>query len=228
MRPILFSLVCVLTLSAQQPGPQPKGYSLPNGWRITPLGKAIPTEDLLLNLVVAPDRKSMIATHGGFNPHGLVVVDLATEEKVQSIPLPSAWLGLAFSPDGKRFFVSGGNAAGRRNQSVAPIYVFDYANGRLSAAPVAQWRDTAFAADRTYWSGLAHHPTKPLLYAANRGSDPLAGHIAVFDSTSGKVVERIQVETTPYDLLLSPDGSKLFVSNCPATPFRSSTRLRIA
>jgi hypothetical protein len=37
-------------LVAQAPHPVPGGYSLPNGWQITPVGKAIPTEDLILNL----------------------------------------------------------------------------------------------------------------------------------------------------------------------------------
>ena len=37
-------------LNAQPPHPIPGGFSLPNGWRITPVGKAINTEDLILKL----------------------------------------------------------------------------------------------------------------------------------------------------------------------------------
>ena len=32
----------------------------------------MPTEDMVLNVTVAPDRKAVIALHSGFNPHGLV------------------------------------------------------------------------------------------------------------------------------------------------------------
>lgn len=198
---------------AEIPQALPKGgFALPNGWKITPVGKSIPTEDLILNLSPSPDGKVVVAQHGGFNPHGLVVIDAAKEEAVQRIGLKSSWLGLAWSNDGKRLFVSGGNAAGR-TPTVAPIYVFGYADGKLTAMPQAEWRDDTVVAAKTYWSGVAHHPKKDLLYAANRGADPLAGTVAVFDTTSGKIVQRIRVQVSPYDLAFSPDGGRLYVSN---------------
>ena len=197
---------------SQLPKPNQGGYELPNGWRITPLGNAIPTEDLILNLAPSPDGRTLVATHGGFNPHGLVVMDAATEKVLQRIPLASAWLGLAWSPDGKRLYASGGNAVSRRNPAVAPIYAFNASGGRLSDKPGAEWRDDA-PANKTYWTGLAHHPKQNLLYAANRGNDPGAGYVAVFDTTTGRVVQKITVGASPYDLALSPDGARLYVSN---------------
>ena len=200
------------SLFGQAPHPIPGGYSLPNGWRITPVGKAIPTEDLILNLSGSPDGKVVIEQHGGFNPHGLSVIDTQTEEPVQRIGLKSAWLGLAWSHDGKRFFVSGGNASHPSNPSVAPIYVFDYANGRLSEKPVAEWRDE-LPGNEVYWSGLAMHPKQNMLYAANRGADPKRGHVSVFDLATGRVVKNIPVDVSPYDLRFNADGSELYVSN---------------
>ena len=199
-------------VSAQAPHSIPGGYSLPNGWQITPIGKAIPTEDLILNLTSSKDEKVVIAQHGGFNPHGLVVIDTASQTPVQRIGLKSAWLGLAWSNDGRKLYVSGGNASGVRNPTVAPIYVFDYANGKLSEKPVAEWTDT-LPAPQVYWTGLAMHPKKNLLYAANRGNDPARGHVSVFDTASGKIVQKITVDVSPYDLQLSPDGATLYVSN---------------
>lgn len=207
-------LFCAAALAfAQAPHPIPGGYSLPNGWQITPVGKAIPTEDLILNLTSSKDGKIVVAQHGGFNPHGLLVIDTASEKAVQRIRLQSAWLGLAWSADGSRLYVSGGNASGaRHNTSVAPIHVFGYNGGKLTEEPVAQWRDT-LPAQEVYWTGLAMHPRKNLLYAANRGADPLAGHISVFDATTGKVSQKIPVEVSPYDLQFNEDGSVLYVSN---------------
>lgn len=215
MASLRLSAILALTgalLYAQLPKPVQGGYELPNGWRITPLGKAIPTEDLILNLALSPDSKTLVATHGGFNPHGLVVLDPATETVRQRIPLRSAWLGLAWSPDGKRLYASGGNSVSRRDPATAAIYVFDAAEGKLSEKPSAEWRDSA-PANKTYWTGLAHHPKKGLLYAANRGNDPAAGYVAVFDTASGRVIHKIAAGISPYDLVLSPDGSRLYVSN---------------
>lgn len=207
------SLLLAGVVSGQAPHPIPNGYSLPNGWRITPAGKALATEDLILNLTASPDGKVIIAQHGGFNPHGLLVIDAAREEAVQRIGLKSAWLGMAWSNDGKRLFVSGGNASHARHaDDVAPIHVFNYANGKLSEKASAEWRDT-LPAGEIYWSGLAMHPKKDLLYAANRGADPQRGHVSIFDIATGKITGKIPVDVSPYDLQFNADGSLLFVSN---------------
>ena len=211
---ISFLLCFAVALPGQVPRELPEGgFALPNGWKITPFGKSIPTEDLILNLRASPDGKVIVAQHGGFNPHGLVVIDAESESAVQRIGLRTAWLGLAWSNDGRRLFVSGGNANHARNDnSVAPIYVLDYRDGRLSEKPVAEWKDS-LPAGQTYWTGLAQHPKKDLLYAGNRGDDPLAGNVTVFDTASGKVVTRIRVGVSPYDLVFSPAGDLLYVSN---------------
>jgi YVTN family beta-propeller protein len=187
------------------PGPIDGGYLLPNGWRITPIGKSVPTEDLILNMVLSPDKKCVIATHGGYNTHGLVVLDAKTGNDIQRITLPTTWFGLAWNPSGRNLYVSGGND---RKGVPAPIYVFEYANGRLSDAPVSTMTDTVDPAQIS-WSGLAYHPRKNLLYAANR----TAGCVAVFDTNTGGIVAKIDTDVNPYDLVFAPDGKTLYCSN---------------
>src|SRR5215471_17440204 len=215
MKPTVFLLasgLCLSTGVAQQlPHAINGGYELPNGWRLTPLGRAVQTEDMVLNVSVAPDCKSVIALHAGFNPHGLVVVDTRSEEAVQRIPLKSAWLGLAWHPNGKRLFVSGGNANGR-TATRAPIYVFDYQDGRLSKQPASTLEET-IDTSQLYWSGLVHHHSKPLLFAANRGTGAGPSNVVVFDTSSGKLLQRIPVEVNPYALVLGDNGQTLYVSN---------------
>src|ERR1700760_1732601 len=140
-------LMSVLVLAqAPQPGPPrnigdptkqvptyiPGGFDLPNGWRITPAGKAIATiEDLVLNLVASPDGRIVVASHSGYLPHGIDVFDTKTQKLTQHIPLKTTWLGMTWSPDGHTLYVSGGNATGAKNiaGSPAPIYEFSYQDG---------------------------------------------------------------------------------------------------
>ncbi|MFO7975269.1 MAG: hypothetical protein R6V12_11615, partial [Candidatus Hydrogenedentota bacterium] len=65
---VLLALTFVAT-AGELPGPSDEGYVLPNRWRITPVGEAIWTNDLLLNIKMAPDGKAAVALHGGYNPH---------------------------------------------------------------------------------------------------------------------------------------------------------------
>ena len=64
-----------------------------------------------------------------------------------------------------------------------------------------------------FWSGVAHHPKKNILYAANRGTGFGTGNVVVFDTTTGKLIGRIPVDLIPYDLVPSEDGRFLYVSN---------------
>src|SRR5215831_14215322 len=85
---LALSSITVAAQSPHWPQPVPGGFDLPNGWRITPAGKSIAdTEDMVLKLVVAPDGRAVVATHAGFNPHGLVVIDTKTHQVVQRIGL---------------------------------------------------------------------------------------------------------------------------------------------
>jgi YVTN family beta-propeller protein len=191
------------------------GSDLPNGWRITPAGKSVgEMGDLVLNLAPSPDGKVVISVNSGFLPHAIDVFDAKTQKKIQHIGLTSAWLGMAWSSDGRTLYVSGGNASGSKNKAdpVSPIYEFTYANGRLSEQPTGKLVETI---DPTlvWWSGVAYLPSKHLVYAANRGTGSGPGNVVVFDAKTRQVVTRIPVETTPYQALLAPEGKLLFVSN---------------
>ena len=193
----------------------PGGFDLPNGWRITPAGKSIATiEDLVLNLVVSPDGRIVIASHSGYLPHGIDVFDTKTQKLTQHIELKTTWLGMTWSPDGHTLYVSGGNATGAKNiaGSAAPIYEFSYADGRLSEKPTGGLVETA---DPTtvWWSGVAYLPSRHWLYAANRGTGTGPSNVVVFDMKTRTILTRVPVEVNPYQLVLTPDGRRLFVSN---------------
>ncbi|MBO9621486.1 MAG: hypothetical protein J7500_02115 [Sphingomonas sp.] len=198
----------------QTPAPFAGGANLPNGWRITPAGKTVATTgDMVMNLSPAPDGKTIVSINAGFQPHGIDLLDARTQKPVQHIALSSAYVGLAWSGDGRTLYVSGGNASGARNKAdpVAPIRAFRYAGGRLTEDAGAALRET-IGPKQVWWSGLAYLPGRDLLYAANL-MGPGPGNIVVFDARTRAIVTRIPVEVSPYQLVLTPDGRRLFVSN---------------
>jgi YVTN family beta-propeller protein len=212
LKRIVTSLLLATAGLSQTPKAIDGGYFLPNGWKLTPVGRHVTTDDYVLNLAPTPDGKNIVAMHCGYNPHGLVVVDPANMEIRQKSRLKSAWLGMAWSPDGRMLYVSGGNGESRTNPTAAPIYEIPFENGRLADKPSREFKHN-LPANRLYWSGLAHHPRKPLLYAANRGTQASPGHIVVFDTKSGERVGEIVTEIHPYDLVLDASGDTLYVSN---------------
>src|SRR4051794_25205308 len=90
----LFAASFGVALRAQLPHATPDGYALPNGWKISPAGRSVNTEDMVLKLITSPDDRVVIASHSGYNPHGLVVADETSEESLQRIPLKTTWLGM--------------------------------------------------------------------------------------------------------------------------------------
>jgi YVTN family beta-propeller protein len=193
----------------------PGGFDLPNGWRITPAGKAIATiPDWVLNAVTSPDGKIVVATHSGYQPHGIDVFDVKSRRPIQEIPLKTTWLGLAWSPNGQSLYVSGGNATGTKKIAggMAPIYEFKYENGRLSDQPTAEFLET-IDPTKVWWAGVAYLPEKQRLYAANRGTGAGPSNVVVFDAKTRQIVTRIPVEINPYAVVFSSDNRRLFVSN---------------
>ena len=199
----------------QNPHPIPGGFDLPNGWRITPAGKPIATlGDMVLNMVVSPDGRIVVASHSGYNPHGIDVFDSRTQKLIQDIPLKTTWLGMTWSTDNGTLFVSGGNATGAKtiDQTAAPIYEFTYRDGRLSEKPVGELLETVDP-KTVWWSGLAYLPDRHVLYAANRGTGKGPSNIVAFDLKTRTIITRIPVAINPYQLVLTANGRTLFVSN---------------
>src|SRR5580692_7866624 len=145
-----------------RPGVQPDQHLLFNGWGVTPAGEHVPMTDLALKLVVAPDGKHLLAVNGGFNEHGLTVFDIATRKETQFLPLKESWNGLAFSRDGKQFFVSGAN--------LGQIHVFNYTAGEArfdrSVSPSKEEGEVFLA-------GIAVHPDTGKLYVCNEANDEI-------------------------------------------------------
>jgi len=199
----------------QLPGKTAKGTLLPNGWTLTPEGAQIPTSDLPLNMVLSDDGRYLLVTTNGNGDQMIEVIDLNASQSVQRISVKKSWLGLAFAPDGKRFFVSGGDD----NE----VMIFDFAAGKateagkiiLGSSDYHKLDEKARAEARrkglgefAFPAGLAVTPDGKRLYVAEN----LTHKVAVVDLMNQQVVTKIEVGEYPYDCEMSPDGKRVYVS----------------
>jgi len=182
----------------QRQGLHPDKNLLFNGWGVTPAGQHVPVSDLALKLIVAPDKKRVLAVHGGFTQHGVTVLDLASRQQTQFLPLAEAWNGIAFSRDGHRFFVSGGSSG--------KIHLFAYADGK---AEFSRSITPDSISSSVFIAGLAVDAATGKLYVCNEGNQ----EIWVLNPTTLSIEARIPVGLYPHTCVMGADGRHLYVSN---------------
>src|ERR1035438_4958359 len=142
-------------------GPLPGGaFLLNSGWRVKPAGQQVPLDTLPMSAVVSQDGKYMVVLNGGYNPPSLSVLDIAAGREMSRTPVPDAWLGLAFSTDGKTLWVGGG--------SKAAIFEFSFSEkGELKAGRTFELVNPASRAWSDFIGDVAVSPDGRLLNAAD-------------------------------------------------------------
>ena len=183
-------------------GPLPGGrFLLNSGYILQPAGKQIPLDTLPMSTALSPDGKYLLVLNGGYKPPSISVLSVADDKELSRTPVEDAWLGLAFSPDGKMVYVGGG--------SRARVYEFAFAGGQLT--PGRQF-ETVPAAERVFqdFTGdVAVSPDGRLIYAAMLYRDA----VFVINPQSGRVIERFKTGRRPYRILFHPDGKSFFVTS---------------
>jgi len=189
------------------PGRQPGGATLlPNGWRIAPAGKNVMMGDLPLNMVLSPDGRFIVITNNGWTKPTLDVFDTKNEAIVgRRMPLDNAWLGLAWSSDGKRLY-----AAGAAENS---IYEFTWAKGGLTGAGriaigQPERRTGGEFLNAGFVGGLAAAPDGKTLYAIQVFGQALSA----VDLEARKESKKVGLPAEPYTTVVSGDGRTVFVS----------------
>jgi YVTN family beta-propeller protein len=186
------------------PGQNGPNAMLMTGWKTTPAGRQLASGDMILSGKVSPDGTLFAFTNSGYTRHGLHIVDLATEKEIASFPLEQSWSGLAFSPDGKRIFVSGG-----AGNPLSDIQYFDRWDNEGWKEARAGFTLFGAAKDKTAVSSLSVSADGKLLYALNNSDD----HLYILETHGGRAVARLRIGDHPISARLSRDGKTLYVAN---------------
>src|SRR5439155_18508740 len=132
MRAIVLAVIFVSILTGctdlappEHPAATTQATLLFNGWKISPAGAHAQIGDMPLKMVLSPDGKTLAAVCGGFRT-GLALIDVQSRQVRQFLALQRCWNGVAFSPDGKRIYVSGGNSD--------ELFVFDHETATRQAS----------------------------------------------------------------------------------------------
>src|SRR5919109_4242268 len=183
--------------SAESPRSSEDATRLPTGVRLDPAGRSVDVGSMPLAITVSPDGHHVVLLLNGWREQGLQILDRATGVVVQTVPQAAAFIGMAFSPNGRALFVSGGN------QDV--VYGYDWVSGRatLRDSIVLAWKESVRRPGTRYPAGLAVSPDGTRLYVAEN----LADSLAVIDLGTGVVLSRHATERYPYGVVVAPNGN---------------------
>ena len=230
-RQFLALLTCSLTLAAQSfTAPagirpalrKPASSILPGGRVIAPLGDQYGTGAGPFGLLAGPSARIVVTSNGGPGPNSFTVLDhdraaigaAATGGAFRRragclrFRLARPGMGLAHVND-HSVWASEGNS-GR-------VSLFDWSAARRRAIDLNQggFRDS-------YTGDLACDAERGMLYVVDQANF----RMAVIDLRTRQVVDSVRVGRLPFALALSPDRSKLYVTNVGMFEYRPDTGRR--
>ncbi len=185
------------------PGKDGDATLLFNGWKISPAGRPLTTNDFLLGGAFSPDGKTLAIANCGYNPHAIHLIDVATEKEVANLGVLRTWNGIAWSPDGKRLYASGGIPLFGND-----VLVYEKADdgtwkkGKSFALTGSDPKNTAVA-------GIAISKDGKYLYALNNSD----GKLYILDTAEGKTLSSLAVGDHPVAVTLNSDGTLLGIAN---------------
>ena len=173
---------------------------LSTGVRLDAVGDAIELGNMPLGMAVAPGGDRVAVVLSGWREQGLQIVDLKSRQTVQTLQQDAAFLGVAFSRDGKELYISGGNDDS--------IFCYSWENGaaKFERKIVLGERKPGKTGSR-YPAGLAISRQGNYLYVAENVGD----RVAVIDLATRQVVQRLRTDHYPYAVEVASDG-RVYVS----------------
>ncbi|MBO0878159.1 MAG: bifunctional YncE family protein/alkaline phosphatase family protein, partial [Pseudonocardia sp.] len=200
-------VVAVLVAGCGGPGAAPWHGPVisPVGFGVTPAGRQSPLGDLPLASALSPDGRYLAVSNAGEGVQSLQLVDTASGAVVHTAryPAPAAvFVGLAFAPDGRTLYASGGGNNVIRRYAVG--------GGELSERPAIPLPTTDPAGQKInpYPAGIALTPDGRRLLVADQQADA----ISVVDLDTG-AVHTTAAGHRPYGVVAAADGHQAYVTD---------------
>ena len=179
-----------------RPGATGNVTVLPNGWPIAPAGRHMQVGDLPLNMILSADGRYLIVTNNGYAAPTFSIVDTQTQAVTATVPVDEAWLGLAWHPEGKRFYSSAENA----------VLEYTFANGVVTAGRRFPLGPSPVRSP--FAGGLSVRPDGRRLFIVR----VLAQNLIAVSTETGKVEKSVDLPAEPYTCVVSRDGKRVYVA----------------
>ncbi|HVF95745.1 MAG TPA: YncE family protein, partial [Flavisolibacter sp.] len=179
---------------------------LPSGRAVTPAGETIRITHDPFGMAISPDGKKAVTLHNGV----FTIIDLASmintrvpsyDGKITSPLSSGSFLGVAFSPDSKTIFLSGGDNGA--------VIIYDISNMQRLDSISLNGTIGKESFDDSFTSDLLLNESKNELLVLDRGNFRLVR----LDLSTNKLTASIPVGRQPFGLALSPDKALAFVAN---------------
>jgi len=190
-----------LKVHAQTPGKikQTGQVLLPNGWKLSPAGRSVPTGDLPLNIQLSKSGELLAVTNNGQSTQSVQLFDPKTERLLDEKVLAKSWYGLAFSYDEQHLYVSGGYDNW--------ILDFNVQGNKLGKADTIRLA-VPFPKGKVCPTGMVATKSNKRLYAVTKEDSSLY----VIDPVEHSIVKKIQLPGMAYSCVLTPDEKHLYIS----------------
>ncbi len=172
--------------------------SLPNGWKLSSAGKSFGLGDLPLNIAVSNSKKFVAVTNNGVSAHSIMLIDVKSERVIDSVIIPKAWYGLAFSPDDQFLYAAGGHD----NKIVRYEIIQNKLNKKDEIVLGAVWPN------RIAPSGITFDSKRQKIYVVTRDNRSLY----VIDAKTQKIDKQFGLDGEAYMSVMSTDAKELYIS----------------
>ncbi len=198
----LIIFIAALQVQAQLPGKieHTGQVLLPNGWKLSPAGTALPLGDLPLNMQLSASGRLLAVTNNGQSTQSIQLIDPKNEKLLDEKIVSKLWYGLAFSRDEKTLYASGGNDN--------CILAFHIEGDKIGAADTIKLGPHSWPTNKISPTGLAVNKSNRLLYTVTKEDSALY----VADIQTHKIIKRLRLPAEAYSCILSPDEKSLYIS----------------